>query len=196
MTKTALKTISLYEIIIGNQILLLALFYNIITLILNYYFIKYLELLKNMNPLNTLFGAIQNNLNICQSITMMSCIVILCVPRTKKIINQPINSSDVMIYFITYFSSMLKQIHVFYSKMVKQIYQQNSKEYGTVFDMMCFTYWVNLFAAAIILYIFIFVLLMSSFKLIEYIFNKIIKWTKTMQFRYIETSETDEKEIV
>ena len=196
MTKTALKTISLYEIITINQILLLVLFYNIITLILNYYFIKYLELLKNINPLNTLFGAIQNNLNICQSITMMTCIVILCVPRTKKIINQPIPNSDVMICVITYFSSMLKQIHVFYSKLVKPIYQQNSKEYGIVFDMICFTYWINLFAAAIILYIFLLILVMSSFKLIEYTFNIIIKWTKTMQFRYIETSETDEKEIV
>lgn len=196
MPKTALKTISLYEIIIDNKILLSVLFYNIITLILNYYFIKYLEYLKNINPLNTSFGTIQNNLHICQSITMMSCIVILCVPRTKKIINQSITSSNAMILLITYFSSMLKQIHVFYSKLVKSIYHPNSGEYGTVFDMISFTYWVNLFAVAIILYIFIAILVMSFAKLLEYTFNKIIKWTKTMQFRYIETSETDEKEIV
>jgi hypothetical protein len=196
MSKTALKTISLYEIITSNRVLLSVLLFNIITLILNYYFIKYLELLKNINPLNTSFGSIQNNLNICQSITMMTCIVILCIPRTKKIINQPITNSDAMIYLITYFSLMLKQIHVFYSKLVKPIYHQNSKEYGAVFDIISFTYWINLFAVSIILYIFLFVLLMSSFKLIEYIFNKIIKWTKTMQFRYIETSETDEKEQV
>jgi hypothetical protein len=196
MTKTALKTITLYDIITANQTLLLGLLYNMVTLIINHYSIKYLEYLKSINPTIPLLDEIQANLHICQSITMIVSVGILCVFRTKKTLNQEISGHDMIILLIKYIGSIAKQICIFTSNIAKPIYLNNTVHIDPIYDLITFMYEIHLIASSFILFMFIFALLMILIGLLDYGFKKIITWTKTQKIQYIEQTETDETETV
>uniref|UniRef100_A0A6C0IRG8 Uncharacterized protein n=1 Tax=viral metagenome TaxID=1070528 RepID=A0A6C0IRG8_9ZZZZ len=208
-TKTAIKSISLYDCFINNKGLILTLIHYITTLYINHYFITNLNNIKfKLIELNQLhlyqwYNTLIYDLSVMQTITLLAC-------ASTFYINFQYNHSHedihILLYSIMIVSIYIKQFYtiydcLFYDSFLYKIYDDFimpgiSKTDLHIINSTCAYYYIimNIFIGIPILIIIAFIL----GTLMEYIgqkLNALVEWSKTYNIKYIQriTIENEEK---
>ena len=201
MIKTSLKTITLYEIIIGNHILLLCLIYNIMVLIFNHYAIKHFEYLKiNYSGHALLFNSFQHDLNMDCLITILVSIVMLCIPKLSEISNYwLIRQSDVYCLMVGYIGCVVKFVRMLTDKKISTFIFTNQiakYTFGFSFDTITFSYLLQLCMIIPIGLIIFGSIVIFINEILVFFGGFVVTFTQKLKFQYIEKVVINDKEIV
>lgn len=202
-TKTAVRTISLYDLIANNIFIIFATLHHIIILVFNHYAIENLNILKlddNFHLYITYFDYIQENLYFCQQITLFTLFCLLYFQGYNKNNKNKNNTNDRLFQFgIMTLSYIIKMIYT-----IIQIYHVNPQvkpkinkiqheKLGLYYHMINVSYSLQL---SIFVTIIAFIICSLCGELILKCFKKIGEWAKTFTIVYTEKTLTNETEEV
>jgi hypothetical protein len=208
-TKTAVRTISLYDLIANNMFIIFATLHHIIILVFNHYAIENLNILKlddNFDLYITYFDYIQENLHFCQQITLFTLFCLLYFEgynKNNKNKNNTRNITDTndrlfrfVIMTLSYIIKMIyTSIQVLYvNPQVKQnINKIQPNTFGLYYMMIISSYAMRI---TVFVAIIAFIICLLCGKLILICFERIEEWAKTFTIVYTEKTLTNETEEV
>ena len=180
--KTAIKVISLYDLIANNLLIIIATLYHIIILAFNYYSIKYLNrLIVDFPQYYKQFEEIQFNLEICQIITLFTVVILYFITDMFKYTVNEIR------FGIIYISCTIKYIYYTLYQLFhyKETYiNHNDKQnMGSMFIIIELS---HMFSTIIIMTICLFPLLVHAAFYLEKIINYLKRWTKEYKIIFVE----------
>lgn len=202
-TKTAVRTISLYDLIANNMFIIFATLHHIIILVFNHYAIENLNILKldgNFDLYITYFDYIQENLHFCQQITLFTLFCLLYFEGYNKNNKNKNNTNDRLFRFVimtlSYVTKMIyTSIQVLYvNPQVKQnINKIQPNTFGLYYMMIISSYAMRI---TVFVAIIAFIICLLCGKLILICFERIEEWAKTFTIVYTEKTLTNETEEV
>jgi hypothetical protein len=180
-TKTAIKVISLYDLIANNLLVIFATLHHIIILAFNYYSIEYLDkLIIDFPEYYKQFEEIQFNMEICQMITIFTAFSLYFK------INIFVYNSNQIRFGIMCISGIVKVIYTLF-----QLYHysdnhnnyRNKPALGLMYLIIELSY---LFRILFIIMFCVIPLLIYSSIYLDKIFNYLQNWAKKYTFTYVE----------
>jgi hypothetical protein len=208
-TKTAVRTISLYDLIANNIFIIFATLHHIIILVFNHYAIENLNILKlddNFHLYITYFDYIQENLYFCQQITLFTLFCLLYFQgynknnKNKNITRHIYNTNDRLFQFgimtLSYIIKMIYTIMQIYHvnpQVKSQINKIQPEKLGLYYQMIISSYAIRI---TVFITIIAFSICLLCGELILICFKKIGEWAKTFTIVYTEKTLTNETEEV
>lgn len=185
-TKTAIKTITLYDFVSKNELFIIATIYHIFILVFNHYAIKDLQRLEiEFSNHKKDFNLIESNLQFCQVITLFTTFGIFYI----KDISIKLKNDDSKIFFM-FISSFIKMSHMFlqiYNNDSKSLFlnsHEDEQKFGGFYILIELSYHIRLIVLAIPP-LFVFMVLLIG---LEKLCGRIKEWSKTYRIRYTETT--------
>lgn len=185
-TKTAIKTITLYDFVSKNEIFIIATIYHMFILAFNHYAIKDLQRLEiEFSNHKKDFNLIESNLQFCQVITLFTTFGIFYI----KDISIKFKNDDSKLFFM-FISSFIKMSHMFlkiYNNGGKNFLltsHEDEQKFGGFYILIELSYNIRLIVLGVPP-LFVFMVLLVG---LEMLFGKIKEWSKTYRIQYTETS--------
>jgi hypothetical protein len=193
-TKTAIKTITLYDFWVKNEFLIISTIYHVFILMFNYYAIKNLQRFEIELPHHkTKFDLIESNLEFCQAITLFTAVGIFYIKDDSMYFKG--HGAKIFFMCISCFIKMsyfLLQSKYNYFKGLFLSSQDDIKKVGGIYIIIEMSYNLRIVIFLIpILFIFLFLLVG-----LDILFKKIKEWAKTYRIQYTEKTLIKSSEIV
>jgi hypothetical protein len=193
-TKTAIKTITLYDFWVKNEFLIISTIYHVFILMFNYYAIKNLQRFEIELPHHkTKFDLIESNLEFCQAITLFTAVGIFYI----KYDSMQFKRHDAKIFFM-YISCFIKMSYILlqsYNNDCKSLIfssEDDINKFGGFYLIIEISYNIRI-AVFVIPPLFIFMFLLIG---LDILFKKIKEWAKTYRIQYTEKTLIKSSEIV
>jgi hypothetical protein len=193
-TKTAVKTITLYDFFVKNGFFIISTMYHVFILMFNYYAIKHLQSLEIKFPdYKTKFDLIESNLEFCQAVTLFTAVGIFYI----KYDSMQFKRHDAKIFFM-YISCFIKMSYMLlqsYNNDCKNLFfssQDDINKFGGFYLIIEISYNIRI-SIFVIPPLFIFMFLLIG---LDIIFKKIKEWSKTYRIQYTEKTLIKSSEIV
>ena len=198
-TKNALKIISLYDLIANNNVLIISTLHHIIILMFNHSAIIFFEnLIITVPECHSQFQIIQYNLNLCQTITLFTTIIIYIVTHNKDKNNENIRRMSVMcLSCVIKMGCAFIQFDILGESNVL-IYINNYDNYNELtklgfYKIIEFSYILRFIIVSTAI---IFPLAFYIFSLLNMCRKSLQEWSKTYKIKYIEQQLVSEDEEV
>ena len=193
-TKTAIKTITLYDFFVKNDFFIFSTMYHVIILMFNYYAIKHVQSLEIEFPdYKTKFDLIESNLEFCQAITLFTAVGIFYIKDNSM----KIKGLDAKIFFM-YISCFIKMSYMLlqsYNSNCKSLFfssQDDINKFGGFYLIIEMSYNIRI-TIFVIPPLFILLFLLVG---LDILFKKIKEWAKTYKIQYTEKTLIKSSEIV
>lgn len=194
--KYSIKTITLYEIGVNNDILIMSTIHHIIILLFNYYAIIHLEFLKTQfNHFENIFELIQHNIEVCQVITFFTVfLVFYCsTPTIEK--NKYIDRNLISIMCFSFLTKMSIVIYQYY--MNRYLYikytSKDQDEFGLFYMFIYMSYVIRFVTLLCIITIIILIQLSFTY---DKCYTETIQWSKKYKITFTEENINDGSEDV
>lgn len=193
-TKTAIKTITLYDFYVKSEFFIISTIYHVIILMFNYYAIKNLQSLEIEFPdYKTKFDLIESNLEFCQAITLFTTVGIFYIKDNSM----QFKGHDAKIFFM-YISCFIKMSYMLlqsYNNDCKSLFfssQDDINKFGGFYAIIELSYNIRI-VVFVIPPLFILLFLLVG---LEILFKKIKEWAKTYKIQYTEKTLSKSSEVV
>ena len=185
-TKTAVKVISLYDLIAKNLLLIIATLHHIIILVFNHYSIKHLDYLIMQFPeVIKQFEAIQFNLYKCQQITLIVAFVMYFINDFNSQLTK-----NVVRVLVMYFSCICKigyMVFQYYNFEGNWISVNRDRDrdfnFGIYYELILFSYVIRYSTLIMTLLI---PLSLGPVYMLDMCCKSILIWTKEYKITYNE----------
>ncbi len=196
--KTSIKNISLYELIENNDLLIISTIYHLFILIFNYNAIITMNNLQNtFKNFEICFEIIENNLNICQTITFFTLFFVIYISDKIFIKDNTKYRNQILIMTFSFTSKMSIVIYQYYNFSNKDLCFNRDKsvtgEFGAFYDLIEISYILRIIIFFLIL---LMVIVFPICYTCEHCCKTITEWSKTYKFNIIEQNNNNGSEDV
>lgn len=191
-TKHSIKTITLYELFVNNNICVISSLCNLIIVIFNYYSIIKLTLLQSQVQkleFNVLFTHIKNNIYICQSLTFLNqfFVIYFSNPIWDKNVEKKRRQGIVIV--VSYFSKLCVTIYNHNVMLGENVTPFKTDD--LIYNLIIMSYIPMVMSVLLILLCILSCLAGVIFEFIIIYFTKMVKWSKTCKLSIIQRRQND-----